>query len=74
MAKKAKLVHVQEIASLYSTMDMINRFCHGIIFSSIRFKEDVFVELCSNGEMANMNNFGESFSLYFYIHLPIIHE
>lgn len=60
--------------SLYSTKEMINKFIHGIIFSSTGQERDVIIESCSKDERTNMDTFGESSALYFYIHLPIIYE
>lgn len=74
MVNKTKLIHVQDIVSLYSTVNMINRFYHGIIFSNTGCEDDMIMESYSKGERGNMNIFGEPSSPYFYIHLPIIHD
>lgn len=70
MGKKTKLIHVQDIASLYSNTDMINKFRGGIRFSSIGHEEDVVLEPCLGTEMANMDTSMELFAPYFIsIHL-----
>lgn len=46
MEKKANNIHIQEIMFMYSIVDTINRFCHGIRFSIISRKEDVKIETC----------------------------
>lgn len=48
MGKKTKLVNVRDIASLYSTVDMINKIPHGIIFSSTGHEGYVIMEPYSN--------------------------
>lgn len=44
MGNKTKLIHVQDMVSLYSTMDTINKFHHHIRFSNIEHEEDMIME------------------------------
>lgn len=44
MEKETKHVYAQDIVSLYSIVDMINRFRHGIRFFSIS-RNDVLMEI-----------------------------
>lgn len=74
MGKKIKVVHVQDIASSYSTMDIIDEFCHGIRLSDTGHERDVIIEPCSMEERANMDTSVESSTPYFYVHLHIICE
>lgn len=74
MGKKTKHFHVQDIASMYSNMDMIDKFRHGIRFFSTRHEGDVIMEPSLKEERANMDTFGEPPALYFYVHLPIVHK
>lgn len=50
MGKNTKFVHVQDISSLYSTMDIIDTFCHDIRFSSTSQKKYVIMDPCSQEE------------------------
>lgn len=72
--KKAKYVHVRDIVSLYSSSNMIKRFCQGIGFSSIWREEDKVLEPCSKMERANMVTMGRPYSSHFYFHLLVIHK
>lgn len=74
MTRKTKRIHVQDIISLYSTKDMINKFHHGIDFSSIGCERDMLMEHCSRDERENMDISSDSFALYFYLHFPFIYE
>ncbi|KAI5408326.1 hypothetical protein KIW84_054233 [Lathyrus oleraceus] len=74
MVRKTASIHVRDITSLYSTVDMIDKFHHGILFSNIRRERVVLMDYCSKGERADMDTFGDPYALYFYLHLPIIHD
>ncbi|CAI8584292.1 unnamed protein product [Vicia faba] len=62
------------IASLYSIMDMINKFRHGISFSSTSRERDMLMDHCSSDERENMDTSDDPSALYFYMHLPIIYD
>ncbi|CAI8618201.1 unnamed protein product [Vicia faba] len=53
---------------------MIKKFHHCISVSSRRQYRDMIMERCSRDKRENMDTFGDLFSLYFYLHIPIICE
>lgn len=59
---------------MYSIADMINKFGHGISFSSIGRERDVLMENCLGDERAYMDTFDDLCALYFYLHFPIIYD
>lgn len=74
MGKKTMLVPVQDITFMYSIVDMIDKFHHGIRFCSIGSERDVIMGPFLKGDMVNMHTSVEAFAPYFYVHLSIIHE
>ncbi|KAI5387988.1 hypothetical protein KIW84_073904 [Lathyrus oleraceus] len=74
MGKKTKLVHVHDTTSLYSNVEMIDKFHHGIKFSSTGRERDVTMETRLKDERENMNTSGEPHAPFFYFHLSIIYE
>lgn len=60
MGKKNKLVHIWDIVSMYSTVDMIDKFRHNIIFSGTVRERDIIMEPCSKEERAKMDTSGKN--------------
>lgn len=73
MEKKTKLVHVQDIMYLYFIEEMIDKLYHDIIFSNTGRERGVIMKPYLKDERANMDTFGEPYSPYSYIHIPIIY-
>lgn len=73
MGKKTKFIHIQDNESLYSDIEMINTFFHDIILFNIDL-ERLIMEPYSMEERNNIDTLGESTSLYFYVHVPIIYD
>lgn len=62
MGKKFKIVHVQDISSLYSNTDMINRFLGGIRFSSTGREKDIVLKPFSRTKRANIDTSREPYT------------
>lgn len=67
-------IHVRGIVSLYSTVDMMDKLCHGFSFSNTGIERNVLMEHCFRNEREDMNPFSGPFSLYVYFYLPIIYD